>query len=98
MRSPMLALMLVLAWSWPGPAPAETVVPLALGDGEIRIALPEGYLPASEKAPALFATSSAAMPPPVRLVEALLTEADLKRLLGVAHGPVSYTHLTLPTN
>ena len=75
-------LTLMLACLCPGAVLAETVVPLDIGDTVVRIALPDGYLQASEKAPALFATSAAAMPPAVRLVETLVADADLKRLLG----------------
>jgi len=85
----VLALLLALAAPWP--ARAETVLPLAVGADEVRVVLPEGYRRASEDAPALFATSAAAMPPPVRLVEVLLSEADLKRML--AGGDVAEPYL-----
>jgi hypothetical protein len=62
-------------------AHAEQVVPLTIGGTEVRIAMQDGYLRASEKAPSLFATSAAALPPPIRLVESLLAESDLKRVL-----------------
>jgi hypothetical protein len=62
-------------------AHAEQVVPLTIGGTEVRIAMQDGYLRASEKAPALFATSAAALPPAIRLVEAVLAEGDLKRML-----------------
>lgn len=63
-------------------ARAEEVVPLVVGEAEVRIAVPEGYLRLSEKAPTLYAASAAAMPPPIRLVEALMTRADLKRSIA----------------
>jgi hypothetical protein len=62
-------------------AHAEQVVPLTIGGTEVRIAMQDGYLRASAKAPALFATSAAALPPAIRLVEAVLAEGDLKRML-----------------
>ena len=63
-------------------AHAEQIVPLTIGGTEVRIAMQDGYLRASEKAPALFATSAAALPPAIRLVEAVLAESDLKRMLA----------------
>ena len=63
-------------------AHAEQVVPLTIGGTQVRIAMQDGYLRASEKAPALFATSSAGLPPALRLVEAVLAESDLKRMLA----------------
>lgn len=63
-------------------AKAEEMVPLAVGGTEVRIAVPDGYLRLSEKAPTLYAASAAAMPPPIRLVEALMTRADLKRSIA----------------
>lgn len=61
---------------------AGQVVPLTIGKAEVRIALPDGYLRASEAAPTLFSASAAALPPAIRLVEAVLAEADLKRALA----------------
>lgn len=63
-------------------AHAEEIVPLTIGGTEVRIAMQDGYLRATEKAPALFATSAAALPPAIRLVEAVLAESDLKRMLA----------------
>jgi hypothetical protein len=63
-------------------AHAEQVVPLTIGGTEVRIAMQDGYLRASEKAPALFATSAAALPPALRLVDAVIAESDLKRMLA----------------
>ena len=60
---------------------AENIAPLAVGGKEVRIAVQDGYVQASEKTPALFATSAAALPPALRLVEALLAESDIKRML-----------------
>lgn len=68
------ALSSTLAW-------AENVVPLSVGGNEVRIAIPDGYVRASENTPALFATSAAALPPTIRLVEAVLAENDIKRML-----------------
>jgi hypothetical protein len=62
-------------------AHAEQIVPITIGGTQVRIAIQEGYLRASEKAPALFATSAAALPPGIRLVEAALAESDVKRML-----------------
>lgn len=63
-------------------APAERVVPLAVGKAEVRIALPDGYVRASEAAPTMFSAAAAALPPAIRLVEAVMAEADLKRALA----------------
>lgn len=63
-------------------ARAEEAVPLAVGGTEVRIAVPDGYLRLSETAPTLYAASAAALPPSTRLVEALMTSADLKRVVA----------------
>jgi hypothetical protein len=63
------------------PAQAADVAPVTIGATQIRIAVPDGYLRGSEKAPSLYATSAAALPPTIRLVEMLIDEADLKRML-----------------
>lgn len=64
------------------PAWAEGIAVLTVGDAEVKIALQDGYIRSSEKAPTLFATSQAALPPAMRLVEATLAESDLKRMMG----------------
>jgi hypothetical protein len=74
-----LVLLLVL---WSPAARAAEVAEVAIGDARIGIAVPDGYLPASRDAPALFATSAAAMPPSIRLAEALVASSDLKRALA----------------
>ena len=63
-------------------ASAEDIAALTIGGKELQVALPAGYVRASEKAPSLFATSAAALPPALRLVEALLAESDIKRMLA----------------
>ena len=63
------------------PAQAAEVAPVTIGGTQVRIAVPDGYLRGSEKAPALYATSAAALPPTIRLAEMLVDEADLKRML-----------------
>lgn len=63
------------------PAYAGDAVVLEIGEVEVQLAMPGDYIRASVSAPALYAVSSAAMPPPVRLVEALVAEDDLKRML-----------------
>lgn len=62
-------------------AQAGDVAPVTIGATQVQIAVPDGYLRSSEKAPALYATSVAALPPPIRLVEMLVDEGDLKRML-----------------
>jgi hypothetical protein len=64
------------------PAHAGGAAPITVGGTQVQIAVPDGYLVGSEKAPSLYATSAAALPPTVRLVEMLVDEADLKRMLG----------------
>lgn len=63
-------------------AHAEKILPLQIGDAEIRFAMPDDYLPSSTKAPVLFKGAAAALPPSIRLVEAVLSESDLKRSLA----------------
>lgn len=74
-------LVLALACLLPSLALAETVVPLSIGGTEVRVGIDDGYVRASEKAPAAYATAAAALPPPLRLVEAFLSEDDLKHML-----------------
>ncbi|MFN3841955.1 MAG: hypothetical protein ACK4RW_01675 [Rehaibacterium terrae] len=69
--------LLALAWSFS--LAAETVVPLQIGGAELKFAVGEGYLRSSEAAPELHATMAAALPPENRLVEAFITEGDLRR-------------------
>jgi hypothetical protein len=76
----MAAIVLVLA-SGIAPAQADEVAPVTIGATQVRIAVPDGYLRGSEKAPSLCATSAAALPPTIRLAEMLVDEADLKRML-----------------
>lgn len=63
-------------------AHAEKILPLKVGDAEVRFAMPDDYLPASTRAPTLFKGAAAALPPSIRLVEAVLAESDLKRTLA----------------
>lgn len=62
-------------------AQAADVAPVTIGDTQVQIAMPEGYLRGSEKAPSIYATSAAALPPPIRLAEMLIDASDLKRML-----------------
>lgn len=84
MRRFIVAIALALCINGAGihEARAEEAVPLAVGGTEVRIALPDGYLRLSEAAPTLYAASAAALPPSTRLVEALMTSADLKRVVA----------------
>ncbi|MCI4567536.1 hypothetical protein [Lysobacter sp. CFH 32150] len=84
-------LILALACLLPRLVLAETVVPLSIGGTEVRLAIDDGYVRASEKAPAAHATASAALPPPLRLVEAFISEDDLKRM--VTGQPLQQTYL-----
>lgn len=52
---------------------------MTIGDVTLRVPVPPGYMRASERAPVLFAGSAAALPPAIRLVEAMVTGDDLKR-------------------
>jgi hypothetical protein len=63
------------------PAQAGEAAPVTIGTTQVQIAVPDGYLRGSEKAPSLYATSAAALPPAIRLAEMLVDEADLKRML-----------------
>jgi len=54
---------------------------LGIGDTTLQAPIPTGYARASVEAPVLFATSAAGLPPANRLVEMLVAEADLKRML-----------------
>lgn len=56
-------------------------ISLKIGNTTIQAPVPAGYVRASEKAPMLFASSSAALPPANRLVEMLVAESDLKLIL-----------------
>lgn len=60
---------------------AEEVVPLSIGGTEVQVLLPDGYLRASQDAPAMFAATATTLPPSIRLVEVLLAESDVKRLM-----------------
>jgi hypothetical protein len=64
------------------PVFAGDLAPLSIGGKEIQVDVPAGYVRASEKAPSLFATSAAALPPTLRLVETLVAESDIKRMLA----------------
>jgi hypothetical protein len=77
-----LACLVLLLVLWPFVARAGEVAEVPIGDAVIAIAVPAGYVPASRDAPAMFATSAAAMPPNVRLAEALVASSDLKRALA----------------
>lgn len=73
-----LAVLLLLCSTW---ASAEESAPVTIGGKQIEVAMQDGYIRASEKAPSLFATSAAALPPPIRLAEVLMAESDIKRML-----------------
>lgn len=75
----MAAFMLAAFWS--AGAFAETVVTLPVGSKDLRFAVDGGYVRASEKAPTLYRTSEAAIPPTNRLVEAFFGEQDLKHIV-----------------
>lgn len=76
-----LTLTLVLSCLSPGVAAAEVVVPLSVGDRQVRVAVDEGYLRTSEKLPTIHAVIAAGLPLANRLVEAFVTEADAKRMM-----------------
>jgi len=60
---------------------AETVVPLKIGETEVRFAVDDDFVRTSEKLPTTYALTAAALPPGNRLVEAFISEADAKRLV-----------------
>ena len=72
---------------------AEEVVPVTVGGTEISLGIPDGYLLLSKDAPSLFATSQAALPPSIRLVEALMTRQDLKRVVTGEAGTAPYVQV-----
>lgn len=74
-------LFLVAVGLWSGEAFAEKVVPLTVGDQEIRFGLDDRYVRASEKTPNNFAVAGAALPPSNRLIEMFVVDSDIKRML-----------------
>lgn len=60
---------------------AKGSMALSVGDTTLQAPIPEGYVRASEHAPAWFASTSAALPPSTRLVETLVASSDLKTML-----------------
>jgi hypothetical protein len=60
---------------------ADGSMALQIGDSKLQAPVPEGYVRASEHAPAWFAGTAAALPPATRLVETLVASSDLKRML-----------------
>lgn len=60
---------------------AEDVIGLVIGDATLQTPVPAGYVRASEAMPVHFASSAAALPPALRLVEMFVAEADLKPML-----------------
>lgn len=72
---------------------AEEVAPVKVGDAEISLGVPDGYLLLSKDAPSLFATSQAALPPSIRLVEALMDRQDLKRVVTGKIGTAPYVQV-----
>ncbi|MEO6365570.1 MAG: hypothetical protein ABIO38_05925 [Luteimonas sp.] len=62
-------------------ASAAETMSLSIGGTTLQAPIPDGYVRASERVPTLFATSAAALPPSVRLVETLVAESDLKPML-----------------
>ena len=68
---------------------------LGIGDATLQAPIPTGYVRASVEAPVLFATSAGGMPPANRLVEMLVAEGDLKRML-LGQGPAQ-TYLQVQT-
>lgn len=76
-------------------ASAEELMSIDIGDTMVQAPVPTGYVRASMEAPVLFATSAAALPPANRLVEMLIAEADLKRML-LGEGPAE-TYLQVQT-
>ncbi|MGH8077305.1 MAG: hypothetical protein ACREPE_08285 [Lysobacter sp.] len=70
---------------------AEVIVPLPVGDTEIRVAVDDDYLRTSEKVPKLHGVVAAGLPATNRLAEGFFSEADVKRIaLGL---PWQDTHL-----
>lgn len=75
-----LALGLCLLWLSAHAHADETAIALTVGDATLQAAVPEGYVRASEYAPAWFAGTAAALPPAARLVETLVARTDVKRI------------------
>ncbi len=77
-----LACLVLLLVLWPLAARSGEIAEVSIGGVRIEVAVPDGYVPASRDAPALFATSAAGMPPSIRLAEALVATDDLKRAMA----------------
>lgn len=87
----MLRAMVVMALACllPGVAMAETVVPLTVGDSQVRFAVADDFVRLSEKLPTVFAMEGAVQPKTNRLVEGFVSLADAKRIaLGEFHEQV----------
>lgn len=59
---------------------AEASFALTVGDTTLQAPVPDGYVRASEYAPAWFAGTAAALPPAARLVETMVARSDVKRM------------------
>lgn len=78
-----------LACLLPGLAMAETVVPLTVGDSQVRVAVADDFVKLSEKLPTVFEMEAAVQPKSNRLIEGFVSLADAKRLaLGEFHQQV----------
>ncbi len=88
MRHPfrLLAAAALLAYS--AFASADQAVPLTVGDRQIKVSVPDGYVRTSQTIPALFDITAAALPQSNRLVEYFLSEADFRDMMsGKAGNP-----------
>lgn len=78
------------------PSVARERVTLTVGGAPLQVSMPDGYRATSQDAPSLFSLSAAAMPPGVRLVEALVAEADLKRMVAGGAPQRPYLQVQVP--
>ena len=72
--------LLVLLAACSAPVAAETIVPVTIGDSEVKFAVDDGVLRVSETLPTNFAVMQAGLPPTNHLIEGFVSEADAKRL------------------
>ena len=72
--------LLILLAICSAPAAAETIVPVTIGDTEVRLAIDDGSVRASETLPRNFAIMQAGLPATNHLVEGFVSEADAKQM------------------
>ena len=77
-----LLLCLALCLSTAPPQASAATATLDIGGAAVRLEVPEGYVRVSERSPQLLVFQQGMLPQSNRLVEALLTEADLVHLLS----------------